>query len=152
MRVARHIIFIVCLALAGAGAVLTARQHLARPEDRASQVVFWAVLLLAGAGALGFVLQFFAQRAARVVTCLFFGFLAGLMATNFVTDVASSVTFTSVTGYLVNYGLELLFVALPVVGTALFLRARDKAVAEANASPNASSATLRPGNSADARL
>jgi hypothetical protein len=42
-------------------------------------------------------------------------------------------------------------VALPVVGTALFLRARDQTVAKANASPDASSGTPRPGNSADVR-
>lgn len=136
MRLVRHIIFIACLVMAAAGAALTAQQHFAKPEDQLGQVIFWALLLVAGVGSLSFVVQFFAERAAQVLSCLFFGFLAGIMATNFVTDIASGTTFPSVTGYLTSYGLELFFLALSIVGLVLFQPSGAKTIAELGAAQN----------------
>jgi len=136
MRIVRHTIFGVCLATAVAGAVLTRHQHVLRPQDQLLAVVFWALVVLAAVGTLTLVAQFFAKRTASISACLFFGFLAGIMATNFLTDAVSGTRFTTITGYLTSYGLELFFVALAVAGVILYHLAAASTLAEPGASPN----------------
>ncbi len=140
MKTVRHTLLIVCLAMAVTGAVLTRQQRVLRPQDQILDVVFWALVVLIGVGMLALVAQFFAKRIASVSACVFFGFLAGIMATNFISDAVSGTRFATVIGYLTSYGFELLFVALAVAGVALFQRAA------AGASPNGGPAE-RFGNS-----
>src|SRR5258707_15867243 len=99
MRIVRHTIFVVRLAMAVAGAALTRQQHVLRPQDQLLEVVFWALVVLAAVGMLALVAQFFAKRTASISACVFFGFLAGIMATNFLTDAVSGTRFTTITGY-----------------------------------------------------
>ena len=136
MRIVRHTIFVVRLAMAVAGAALTRQQHVLRPQDQLLEVVFWALVVLAAVGMLALVAQFFAKRTASISACVFFGFLAGIMATNFLTDAVSGTRFTTITGYLTSYGLELVFVALAVAGLVLFQRTAARPFAEPGASPN----------------
>jgi hypothetical protein len=119
--------------MAVVGAALTRQQHVLRPQDQILEVVLWALVVLAAVGMLALVAQFFAKRTASISACVFFGFLAGIMATNFLTDAVSGTQFTTVTGYLTSYGLELLFVALAVAGLVLFQRAAASAFAEPGA-------------------
>jgi small-conductance mechanosensitive channel len=119
MNIARHVILVVCLTMAGAAACLTGQQHFSEPEDPLLGVIFGAIAILAVVGVLGFVAQFFAKRTSRVLLSIFFGFLAGIMATNFICDIVGGETYSSLSGYIVNYGLMLLFFCLSVGGLAL---------------------------------
>ena len=119
MNMARHVILVVCLIMSVVSACLTGWQHFSAPKDQLLGVIFGAVVLLAGIGILGFVTQFFARRTSRVLLSIFFGFLAGIMATNFVCDIIDGTTYSSPSGYLTGYGLMLLFLSLAVTGLVL---------------------------------
>ena len=141
MRFVRYTIFALCLAVAAAGAVSAGLQHSEKPQDQLLQVIFWALVVLTAIGTLALVAQFFAKRTASVSACLSFGFLAGIMATNFLADAVSGTRFTTITGYLTSYGLELLFVALSIAGLVLSQPAAAAVIAEPGASPNGGPAT-----------
>jgi hypothetical protein len=145
MRIIRNTLLVVCLAMAVTGALLVRQQRVLRPQDQVLDIVFWALAILVAVGMLAFAAQFFARRTASISACLFFGLLAGIMATNFLTDAVSGTKFTTITGYLTSYGLELFFVVLSVAGLVLFQRAAVSAFAEPSASPNGGPA-IRPGN------
>jgi len=119
MTLARHIIYILCVTTAVAGAVMKGGQHSDGTDVHLQQVLFCALCFLAGIGVLGFALQFFMKRAGHILTCIFFGFLAGIMATNFIAEVASGTTFDSVVGYVASYGLMLFLFGLSVAGLTL---------------------------------
>gem|GEM_PF-2627339 len=120
MRLTRHIIFIVCILTVATSACLHGSQHLSPPQSELSRVLFWALVFQTAVGVLGFVTQFFARRTGRVLSSIFFGFLAGIMATNFISELTSGTAYSSPSGYFISYGLMLLFFVLAVVGLVLF--------------------------------
>ncbi len=147
MTLSRHIISLLCVATAVVAAVLTGIQLSEGAQVQLKLVVFCALCFLAGVGVLGFALQFFTKNAGHILNCIFFGFFAGIMATNFIADVASGTTFHSLSGYLISYGFMVFFFALPVVGLILLWRTEVKGTAGQCAAPNDGQATSL-GNSA----
>ena len=109
MRLARHIVFIVCILMVATSVWLHGSQHFSSPQNELSRVLFWALVFQSAVGVLGFVTQFFARRTGRVLSSVFFGFLAGIMATNFISEVASGTEYFSASGYFINYGLMIFF-------------------------------------------
>lgn len=115
----RNLILTVCVAVTVVGVIIHWHTYFSKQRDASDEIVFWALFIAASLGSLGLVLQLLATRVAQVLTCLFFGFLAGIMATNFARDIAEGTVF-SMAGYFVSYGLEVLFLALSVIGLILF--------------------------------
>ena len=136
MKITRYATFALCLAMVAIGAVLTRHKHMLEPQMRVVAVISWELVILTAVGALVFVTQFFAKRIARIAACLFFGIFAGIMGINFFSDALSGTKFDTVGGYLLNYGLELFFLALLLAGLFMFQMAPINARAERGAAPN----------------
>ncbi len=119
MTIARHVIFALCLALAIAAVILTAPAYFENRSDQFMQVLFCALCVLISIGILAFLLQFVMRRISTILTSVFFGFLAGVMATNFASDVVSQITYDSWAGYLMGYGMMALVFALAIAGLVL---------------------------------
>jgi hypothetical protein len=144
ITLARHIIFLLCIVTVVIAAVVTkALQHSESADPHLRQVLFCALCFLAGSGVIAFALQFFMKWVGHILTCMFFGFFAGIMATNFISEVASGTTFSSLPVYLASYGLMIFFFGLSVVGLILLWRAEVWQIADA--APNGGSAN-RLGN------
>ena len=122
MKLAHHIIFIVCILTVVTAACLHGSRYFSHQEDEVPRILFSALTFLAVVGILGFATQFFARRTSRVLSSIFFGFLAGIMATNFVAEILSGTRYSSLSGYLVSYGLMLLFFGLSVIGLVLLYK------------------------------
>lgn len=119
MKSARVTIFAVCILTVTASAYLKGCQYFSKSHNQLSEVIFCALIFLVGIGLLGFIMQFFAKRTAQVLFSVFYGFLAGIMATNFISEMVSGTTYSSTSVYFISYGLMLLFFALAVVGLVL---------------------------------
>ena len=119
MRLAYHLVFFECIAVAAIATFVSARQYFDHSRDQLSAVSFCAICLLLVIGALAYILQFFAKRTGRILAFMFFGFLAGMMATNFISEIVSGTTYPSVSGYLNNYGLMLFVLSMAVAGLTL---------------------------------
>lgn len=116
MRLVYHIVFVICILAVATAACLHGSQHFSHPQDEMPRILFSALTFLAAVGILGFVTQFFARRTSQVLSSLFFGFLAGIMATNFVAEIISGTHYSSPSGYFISYGLMLIFFSLSVFG------------------------------------
>jgi hypothetical protein len=120
MKLARYIIFTVCILTVTTSACLHGNRYYLHPQDALERIVFCALVFLTTVGVLGFVAQFFARRASKVLFLIFFGFLAGIMATNFISEIATGTEFSSLKVYFISYGLMLLFFVLAIAGLVLF--------------------------------
>jgi hypothetical protein len=141
MRITRHIVFLLAVAAAAVCAVLVGKQHFAEPEDDFAEVLFCATCVLTGMGALGFVVQFCLPRVGSLLAYLFFGFLAGMMATNFVAEVVSGTRFADVP---TDYGLMILLFTVAVAGSVLVQTTDRQEVAEHPAAPYSEPAARSP--------
>jgi hypothetical protein len=119
MALARHLIFLLCLAAVTAAIIIAVVQSSDGVDVHLRQVVFCALCFLAVIGALGFILQFFFERTAQIMASIFFGFLAGIMATNFISEIISRTTYSSLASCLTSYGLMVLLFGLSVTGLIL---------------------------------
>jgi len=117
------VIFAVCLTLSIAVVVWGYFQE---KDDQLTEVLYCTLCVLMSIGILAFVLQFTKKRISSILACVFFGFLAGIMATNFVSDVVLGVTYESWIGYLVGYGPMVFFFVLPIAGIALIQATDEK--------------------------
>jgi hypothetical protein len=116
MRLVHHIVFVVCILAVATAACLHGSRFFSHPQDEMPRILFSALTFLAAVGIFGFVTQFFARRTSRVFSSMFFGFLAGIMATNFVAEIISGTQYLSPSGYFISYGLMLIFFGLSVLG------------------------------------
>jgi hypothetical protein len=120
MRSARQIVFVVCILLALTSALAVGKQHFSQPRDELFGILFCALVILATIGILGFITQFFAERTSLFLASVFYGFFAGLVATNIIFNIVTGVNYSSLSDCLVGYGLMLLFLGLAVAGLILF--------------------------------
>jgi hypothetical protein len=123
MRISRHVIFVVCLTLSIAVVVWG---YFEEKDDQLIEVLYCALCVLMSIGILAFVLQFITKRISSIMTYVFFGFFAGISATNFIFNVVSRITYESWIGYLADYGPMAFFFVLPIAGIALIQATDDK--------------------------
>jgi hypothetical protein len=112
--IANHLAFVLCVLIAIASAFVMGRQHFSEPQDDLEGVLFGALAVLATVGVLGFITQFFAQRTSRVLSSVFFGYFAGIVATNIIINIVSGAKYTSLAYALMGYGLMFLFLGLAI--------------------------------------
>ena len=112
--IANHLAFVLCVLIAIASAFVMGRQHFSAPQDDLEGVLFGALAVLATVGVLGFITQFFAQRTSRVLSLVFFGYFAGIVATNIIINMVSGAKYTSLADALMGYGLMFLFLGLAI--------------------------------------
>ena len=116
MKIARHTVLFLATAAAAVCAFLVRQQYIAEPDDQFMEILFCATCVLAGSGALAFLLQFVVRPVGSALAYVFFGFFAGLMATNFVSEVVSGTRFSDVPA---DFGLMILLFAVSVAGIIL---------------------------------
>jgi hypothetical protein len=136
MTLARHIITLLLAVTAICVTAVTGSRQPPGADAHLNQVLFCAFCVLAAAGVLGFSLQFFMKRTGHVLLSSFFGFFAGIMSTNLISEVANGTTFASAAGYVMSYGGMVLVLALSVAGLALLWIVEGRRIAEPTASPN----------------
>jgi hypothetical protein len=115
-----HIAFILCILIATASACVLGHQHFSKPHYELIGVLFGALAVLVGIGVVGFITQFFARRVSLVFSFVFFGYFAGMVATNFIINLVSGTKYSSSSDSLKGYGIMLLFLGLAVAGLILF--------------------------------
>lgn len=120
MKLLRHTIFVVCILTVGTFACLHGYRNSSHPPSEMGRILFCALAFLTAVGILGFIMQFFARRTGQVLSSVFFGFLAGIMATNFIAEIVAGTTYSSIIVYSISNGLMLLYLGMAVVGLALF--------------------------------
>ncbi len=130
MNIARHTILLLATAAAVACAFLVGRQHIAEPDDQFMEILFCATCVLAVSGALASVLQFVVRQVGSALAYVFFGFFAGLMATNFASEVVSGTRFSDVPA---DFGLMILLFAVSVAGITLIQITDKTQIAEQHA-------------------
>ena len=144
MKIARHTILFLATAAAAVCAFLVRQQHIAEPDDQFMEILFCATCVLAASGGVAFLLQFVFRQAGSALAYVFFGYFAGLMATNFVSEVVSGTRFSDVPG---DFGLMILLFAVSVAGIFLIQITDRTQIAEQHARQVSSEAA--PGASPD---
>ena len=124
MRILRNIIFFICLILSIIAAVLCGRQYFEDKSDQLMEVIFSALCLLSGIGILSILMRYIWKRIGDILAYLFFGFLAGLMGTNIISDLLSGIRYDSLKEYLSSYVLMILIFGLSISG--IYLVQTDK--------------------------